>query len=219
MGCKAQTAAIVVLWRGFEEDAIATRHALLDAAEQVFYDKGVARASLAEIAQAAGTTRGAVYWHFKDKLDLFHAMMDRVTLPLEQACHLGEITDEPLAYLRCVMEPLLHSVVHDTRTRRVFEIVIHRLEYVGELSAVRERHLAAHARFRAQLARHLALAAEQQRLALPVTVDMAAAGLHALYDGLLQSWLLDQPSDFDLLATGRATTNVYLYGLGFELPD
>lgn len=59
-----------ILARRTKEDAFATRNSLLDAAEQVFYEQGVARASLNEIAQRAGATRGAVYWHFKDKLDL-----------------------------------------------------------------------------------------------------------------------------------------------------
>jgi len=204
--------------RRTKEDADATRNTLLDAAEQVFYEKGVARASLAEIAQAAGTTRGAVYWHFKDKLDLFHAMMDRVTLPLEQACHAAEVAhaSEPLLHVRSFMEPLLYSLVHDTRTRRVFEIVMYRLEYVGELSGVRERHRAAHARFRAQLVRNLALAAEQQGLTLPVPLETAAQGLHALFDGLMQSWLLDD-AGFDLPTTGRMTAESYLRGLGFRV--
>src|SRR6188768_1126937 len=71
--------------RRSKEDALATRHALLDAAEHVFLAQGVAGTSLNDIAQAAGTTRGAIYWHFKDKADLFNAMMDRVAMPLQSA--------------------------------------------------------------------------------------------------------------------------------------
>ena len=70
--------------RRTKEDAIATRNSLMDAAELVFGEKGVSRASLSDIAQAAGATRGAIYWQFKDKMDLFNAMMDRVALPLER---------------------------------------------------------------------------------------------------------------------------------------
>ena len=58
--------------RRTKEDAEATRNKLLDAAAEVFFAKGVAGASLSEVAQAAGLTRGAIYWHFKDKVDLFH---------------------------------------------------------------------------------------------------------------------------------------------------
>ncbi|MHA7601349.1 TetR family transcriptional regulator [Alicycliphilus sp. T452] len=204
--------------RRTKEDAGATRNALLDAAELVFYEKGVARASLSEIAQAAGATRGAIYWHFKDKVDLFNAMMDRVTLPLEGVCNAGEVAHakEPLAQLRSMVELLLRSIVNDARVRRVFEIALYRVEYVSELRGVRERHLAAHARFQALLERNLALAAAQASLALPMTASMAAAGLHALFNGLLQSWMLGDAS-FDLPATCRAAVDAYLRGLGFRV--
>ena len=59
--------------RRTKEDAEATRNKLLDAAAEVFFAKGVAGASLSEVAQAAGLTRGAIYWHLKDKVDLFDA--------------------------------------------------------------------------------------------------------------------------------------------------
>ena len=66
-----------VMPRRTKEDALATRNSLLDAAERVFLAQGVAGTSLNDIAQEAGTTRGAIYWHFRDKADLFTAMMDR----------------------------------------------------------------------------------------------------------------------------------------------
>ena len=51
-------------------EAEKTRNAILDAAEKVFYKRGVARTSLEQIARAAHVTRGAVYWHFHDKIEL-----------------------------------------------------------------------------------------------------------------------------------------------------
>ncbi|MFC3291257.1 TetR family transcriptional regulator [Modicisalibacter luteus] len=41
----------------------------------------MARTSHEQIAGHAGMTRGAVYWHFKNKADLFHALLDRVRMP------------------------------------------------------------------------------------------------------------------------------------------
>ena len=71
--------------RRTKADAQTTRNNLLDAAEQLFQSRGVSHTSLNDIATAAGTTRGAIYWHFKDKADLFNAMMERVTMPCETA--------------------------------------------------------------------------------------------------------------------------------------
>ncbi|MGV0739367.1 TetR family transcriptional regulator [Mycolicibacterium sp. (ex Dasyatis americana)] len=54
-----------------------TRSVLLDAAEEVFAEKGFAPATLDDIARAAGYTKGAIYKHFTTKEDLFLAVSDR----------------------------------------------------------------------------------------------------------------------------------------------
>jgi AcrR family transcriptional regulator len=54
-----------------------TRWLLLDAAEQVFAEKGFMSATLDDIAYAAGYTKGAIYKHFATKEDLFLAVSDR----------------------------------------------------------------------------------------------------------------------------------------------
>ncbi|HEX5278344.1 MAG TPA: TetR/AcrR family transcriptional regulator [Fluviicoccus sp.] len=53
-----------------------TRERILQSAMQVFVQKGWQKASLDEIAAAAGLTKGAIYWHFRNKHDLFFALMD-----------------------------------------------------------------------------------------------------------------------------------------------
>jgi TetR/AcrR family acrAB operon transcriptional repressor len=53
--------------RRTKTEALETRNSLLDAAEHLFQARGVSRTSLNDIANEAGTTRGAIYWHFKDK--------------------------------------------------------------------------------------------------------------------------------------------------------
>ncbi|MDD7812896.1 TetR/AcrR family transcriptional regulator [Mycolicibacter sinensis] len=54
-----------------------TRSLLLDAAEEVFAEKGFNTATLDDIAQAAGYTKGAIYKHFAGKEELFLAVSDR----------------------------------------------------------------------------------------------------------------------------------------------
>ena len=58
-------------------EAEKTRQHLLDAALEVFWRKGVTSASLQEIAEEAGVTRGALYWHFANKEALFEALFVR----------------------------------------------------------------------------------------------------------------------------------------------
>ncbi len=53
-----------------------TRKQILDASLKLFSDKGFARASVRDIAQAAGITDAAIYYHFASKRDLFEALIE-----------------------------------------------------------------------------------------------------------------------------------------------
>ena len=203
--------------RRSKEDALATRNSLLDAAERVFLAQGVAGTSLNDIAVEAGTTRGAIYWHFQDKADLFNAMMDRVVMPLQIAMESARCPGEadPLPHLRRALRAAMHQTVADPHTRRVFEVATHKVEYVDSLCAIRERHLRMRnetvERFRQTLLR----SASARGVRLPIPAVQAAQGLHALVDGLIQNWLLD-PADFDLEAVGMRAVDAFLLGLGFD---
>jgi TetR/AcrR family acrAB operon transcriptional repressor len=210
------------LARRTKEEALATRHKLLDAAEHLFQAQGVSRTSLQDIARRAGATRGAIYWHFKDKADLFNAMMERVTLPMEESFdqeggnqqEAADASANALDRIRRATINALKQIVNDTQTRRVFEVATQKVEYVEELQAVRLRHLAVRNGFLNRFEQSIDLASRQAALTLSMPTSVAAQGFHALIDGLIQNWLLD-PEAFDLLEVGQCVMNVYLGGLGF----
>jgi AcrR family transcriptional regulator len=65
------------------------REALLDAAARVFAERGYRAASVDAVAAEAGFSKGAVYWHFDGKEDLFFALLEeRVDFPLRQMIEL-----------------------------------------------------------------------------------------------------------------------------------
>ena len=203
--------------RRSKEDALATRNSLLDAAERVFLAQGVAGTSLNDIALAAGTTRGAIYWHFRDKADLFNAMMDRVVMPLQCALEsVQEATGEdPLPRLKKALRAALRQTVDDPQTRRVFEVATHKVEYVESLCAVRERHRHTRDRVVGQFRQVLLESAKVRDVRLGLSAATAALGLHALVDGLIQNWLLE-PESFDLEAGGSKAIDAYLQGIGLQ---
>ncbi len=205
--------------RKTKADAQETRHLILDAAERVFERRGVSRTSLHEIAEAAGVTRGAIYWHFADKAALFNAMMERVTLPLEETvAGSGDpaLTD-PVAYARQIFIGALAKTAGDPQVRRVFEIATHKVEYVDELLAVRDRHLEVRNQCLAHVEAGLAAAMERGQLSQRTPARVVAIGLHALIDGLIQNWMLD-PRRFDLVEVGTQTLDAYLAGLAADRP-
>jgi AcrR family transcriptional regulator len=65
-----------------ETEARATREALINAALELFTERGYAEVGTEEIVGRAKVTRGALYHHFEDKRDLFRAVFERVEADL-----------------------------------------------------------------------------------------------------------------------------------------
>ncbi|WP_022981064.1 TetR family transcriptional regulator [Ideonella sp. B508-1] len=201
--------------RRTKEDALATRHRILDAAEQVFESQGVARTSLQQVAATAGVTRGAIYWHFKDKAELFSAMMDRVLLPCEWAVDDAELIEEeadPLAAVIALALAPLEQLSTDERLRRVFMIAMHFTEYTDEMSQVLTRCDESVGRYIAEIDRLLRQA--MRRGLLPANLDSRAqaTALFAMVDGLMHNWTR-RPTAFALLPVARNGVQSFLRGL------
>ena len=201
--------------RRTKAEALVTRDRILDAAERVFSRRGASRPSLEDIAAAAGVTRGAIYWHFRNKADLFAAMLARVTLPMEEM--VGRSGDDaltdPLGYIRRCMVTVLRKTTDDAQTRRVFEIVCHKCEYVDEMARVRDRYVEMRADCLGELERGVRNAIRRGLLPAGVNARSAAVGLHALVDGLISNWLLE-PKYFPLAREAERMVDQYLAGLG-----
>ena len=200
--------------RRTKEEALQTRHALIDAAEVVFARHGVAGASLQQVAEAAGLTRGAVYWHFSDKGDLFNAMMDRVILPFEQQLTVPQPDDtpDPLARVHGMLLHIVREVATDQRLQRVLVIATQKVEYVGDLAALRDRHLHRREQTLRRIEALLRLASASGQLAAGVSPRAAARVLHSLVDGLIRNWVLDREA-YDLQRVGRMAIDAMMAGL------
>lgn len=200
--------------RRTKEEAQETRSRILDAAERVFYEKGVSGSCLEDIAGAAEVTRGAIYWHFKDKGELFDAMMQRVVLPAEEMLERAESGGEadPLQLLRRATIEVLVRTAQDPRMQRVFEIAYHKCEYVGDAIGVRARHIASQNEClkTIELGFHACVAGGQ----LPASVNprVAAVGAMSLVSGLIANWVLD-PASFPLKRHAEALVDIYFRGL------
>ena len=203
--------------RKTKEKALETRNAILDAAELVFNERGVSCTSLGEIAAAAGVTRGAIYWHFANKADLFDAMVQRVFGLLEaKLAELQAIGGEnPVDLLRQLAFHFLERVVNDPRYFRLIEISWHKCEYVGEMAAIRDSHLECGNRFLSISEDAFRVAGERGFLPASVDPHCAAVGLMSVIDGLVMNWTLDKTL-FPLASYGPAIIDTYLAGLGLR---
>ncbi|MGE5649771.1 TetR family transcriptional regulator [Noviherbaspirillum sp. UKPF54] len=185
--------------RSTKEEALETRNRILDAAENVFHAQGVAQTSLAEVAQAADVTRGAIYWHFKNKSDLFDAMCERVRLPMESMMEAGAEEGEvdPLGKLRDTCVFVLHEAARNPHSRKVFDIIFHKCEFVEEADPIVIRQRECYLEGMANIERILRKAIDRQQLPADLDLRLAGVTLHAAMGGLLNNWLF-APDSFNL---------------------
>ena len=77
-----------------------TRDRILYAALEIFSDKGYDTSSISEICKKADITKGALYWHFKDKLDLYQQLIEEIIKGvIEDSCDLKTGIGSPLERL------------------------------------------------------------------------------------------------------------------------
>ena len=93
-----------------EAEARATREALIDAALDLFTERGYAEVGTEEIVSRAKVTRGALYHHFADKRDLFRAVFERVEADLmERIGATMEGADDPYELMVSGMRAFLDA--------------------------------------------------------------------------------------------------------------
>ncbi|MDS1036902.1 TetR family transcriptional regulator [Klebsiella pneumoniae] len=96
--------------RKTKQQARETRQLILDVALRLFSQQGVSSTSLATIAKAAGVTRGAIYWHFKNKSDLFNEIWELSDASISdlEIEYRAKFPNDPLQTLKeCIAAKLL----------------------------------------------------------------------------------------------------------------
>lgn len=188
--------------RKTKAEAAATREALLDAAEEVFFAKGVARTSLEQIARHANLTRGAVYWHFKNKGDLFMALVERVRMPFQslmEEVNNADPTLSPLTAIQLACHAGLNRLEQPSH-QRILSILLHRCEFFSDINPIQMQDEIADECFDEMLV-VFQLAQQQQLLRNDLSPEVATRLMQAALGGLFHDWLRN-PESFSLRERG-----------------
>ena len=189
--------------RRTKAEAEETRSSILRAAERVFYAKGVSNATLEDVANAAGVTRGAIYWHFANKTDLFLELYNSVPMPQEDmiAREIEQSGQDALLYIEKAAGDWLGELAQDEQRQRIFSILL-RCEYGEELMPVLEKQQEVDDKHTASLEKAFSKARSEGVLDRTWTPLSAARALRWMIKGLCSEWLLFGRR-FDLELQGR----------------
>jgi len=121
--------------RRTKADALKTRQHLIETAIAQFAARGVSNTTLNDIADAANVTRGALYWHFENKTQLFNELwLQQPPLrDLIQERLVGRWGDNPLQRLQERLVVGLQYIAENPRQQALMQILYHKCEFHNDM--------------------------------------------------------------------------------------
>lgn len=204
--------------RKTKQQALETRQQILDAAVREFSERGVSATSLTDIATAAGVTRGAIYWHFKNKVDLFNEVwqLSESKIGDLEIEYQAKFPDNPLRILREILIYILTATVDDCHRRALMEIVFHKCEFVGEMVPLHDARKVLYLEGYDRIERVLRNCMDHGQLPADLHTRRAAIILRAYITGLMENWLF-MPESFDLKAEVAVLVDAFIEMMQFSL--
>lgn len=189
--------------RRTKEEAEHTRDELLKSAVQVFSEKGVARATLEEIAKGAGVTRGAVYWHFENKAQIFDALHECMYRPFLGAIFEGLEKDhpQPIEQLRDLWIKLFLDLEHDEQRKQTLTLFMRKCNYSGDLAPYKEQHLKKQEEIMRLFHDYFEKMKRVGKLPVDTHSRLLTEGMFCFMKGLLIEYL-DEPEGFEIKTKG-----------------
>jgi TetR/AcrR family acrAB operon transcriptional repressor len=125
-----------------KEEASQTRQAVLAAALKTFGKYKYSGTSLEAVAKEAGMTRGAIYWHFKNKFELLHAVIeDGYRKADERINRVLQSSDRPLNKVRQLIREFILIISGDDEFRVMEELLVFKIQRKKELSRLYTEHM------------------------------------------------------------------------------
>lgn len=178
-----------------KEEAQKTRQQLIEAAIGQFAARGVANTTLTDIADAAQVTRGAVYWHFSSKSEIFNAIWEQ-QLPLREIIRdrlLLSENDNPLLMLRELFITALQYIAREPRQCALLQILYHKCEFNSDMISeceIRKRIGFNFKHLRAILEKCIS----HNIISSQVNVDLTLIVFHGFFSGIIKNWLMNSDS-------------------------
>ena len=176
--------------RRTKEDAAKTRQVILQSALELISEKGFSQTSLDAIAKNAGVTRGAVYWHFQNKNELFSILLKEWMSPTYGLIEQYLVGQEPtLENLKRYMISWFQQVEEDQYLGTLYDIIFHKVEQVGETKALIDSLNQDFEENMDNLKIYLQFLQAKQQISESSDVDVLAVMIHSFMIGTVSNWL------------------------------
>ena len=199
--------------RRTKEEAAITREQLLKKALAAFSKKGYSATTLEDIAREAEVTRGAIYWHFGSKAELYNTLIreysDRGNVIVQQAASEGGTL---LEILRRVFVRQLQAIKDNSDLRALMELYLFKTGLVPELEEGRKQQIESGIGLIEMIAGIMAQGIELGLLRSDMEPKEMARAYLAFQNGVTQLWLTT-PDQFSLKDSAESFVEILMTGL------
>ena len=161
-----------------------TRQRILDAATDVFSEKGYHGAAVDDIVKASRTSKGSFYFHFPSKQDIFFSLVDRFIVSLARSAETAIAQESgALPKVNAALETVFNTF---SQHRNLAKILL--VGGVGLGKVFDERLLAIHARFASLIKEHLDQAVIEGSIP-PLNTEITAYAWLGAVNEVIVRWL------------------------------
>lgn len=200
--------------RRTREEAEQTRQQLLETGLKLFSEQGVEATTLKQIAQVAGVTHGALYWHFRNRADLLQQIHHAWMLPFEsvwlEQCQ--ALQQDALAALRLYLLGVLEGFERDPNASALYRVFYQPVVLCRDLQPLADSLEQNRLLWQDQLRQFLKQARKQKQLRKKPDPVELAFNLQQALNGLLHEWLRTD-AGFALRAQGERLVELLFAGL------
>lgn len=202
--------------RQTKENAQETHDKILKVAANLFSTKSYHCTSLEDIAKTAKVTRGAIYWHFKNKAAIFDTLHEKLNESFLEIVLQGLAEDhpDPLLQLQDLCITLLIDLEENTEKKHALTIFLLKCDYSGELEVYRTQH-------RIKKDEHLKLfaryfdkvkAQKKSKYLQNIDSDILALSLSCYMKGIFSEYV-DNPNNFTMVSQAPVLIKLFFHTL------
>lgn len=196
-----------------KEEAAQTRRTVLEAAVKTFSKKGYGGTSLEAVAKEAGMTRGAIYWHFKNKYELLDAVIqqthEKMKVRVEKVLH---SPFSPLKKVRQLIYEFFLIISEEEEFQVIEEVIVFKAEKKKELQRFYTDHMEKVKEMRELMKDLIREGIEAGEFDPGLDPELAVLAWISYVGGVKSAWLSDIET-FSLRESAEGLADIFITGI------
>lgn len=174
-----------------KENANETRKKILESALDLFFDNGYSQTNLDHIAENMGLTKGAIYWHFDSKFDLFENLSSDISEYIKDKFSELHINSLLLSDLKKFLCSLTLLIVKDKKIFKYLSVIFLKIEWNSDFTAITSNLFTEHTKIDQYIERCLSKAIQNNEINPDYKINQILELLTLFLEGIVSNAIIE----------------------------